>query len=85
MVDGVFLISILNNIIEFGSWNLVDYGNVIFDFNLDDIENVFILKGLSVVVFYGFWVGNGVVLIIMKFGKKSDGVWVFVSFNMVFD
>lgn len=85
VVDGVPLISTLNNITEFGSRNPVDYGNAISDINPDDIENVSILKGPSAAALYGSRAGNGVVLITTKSGKKSDGVRVSVSSNTVFD
>lgn len=85
VVDGVPLISTLNNITEFGSRNPVDYGNAISDLNPDDIENVSILKGPSAAALYGSRAGNGVVLITTKSGKKSDGVRVSVSSNTVFD
>ncbi len=85
VVDGVPLISTLNNITEFGSRNPVDYGNAISDLNPDDIENVSILKGPSAAALYGSRAGNGVVLITTKTGKKGDGVRISVSSNTVFD
>ncbi|MEZ5043434.1 MAG: SusC/RagA family TonB-linked outer membrane protein [Saprospiraceae bacterium] len=85
VVDGVPLISTLNNITEFGSRNPVDYGNAISDLNPDDIENVSILKGPSAAALYGSRAGNGVVLITTKSGKKSNGPRVSVSSNTVFD
>ena len=85
VVDGVPLISTLNNITEFGSRNPVDYGNAISDINPDDIENVSILKGPSAAALYGSRAGNGVVLITTKSGRKSEGVRVSVSSNTVFD
>lgn len=85
VVDGVPLISTLNNITEFGSRNPVDYGNAISDINPDDIENVSILKGPSAAALYGSRAGNGVVLITTKSGKKGEGMRISVSSNTVFD
>lgn len=85
VVDGVPLISTLNNVTEFGSRNPVDYGNAISDLNPDDIENISILKGPSAAALYGSRAGNGVVLITTKSGKKGEGVRVSVSSNTVFD
>jgi len=85
VVDGVPLISTLNNITEFGSRNPVDYGNAISDLNPDDIADVSILKGPSAAALYGSRAGNGVVLITTKSGSYGSGVKVSVSSNTVFD
>ncbi len=85
VIDGVPLINTLNNMTQFGSRNIVDYGNAIADINPDDIENVSILKGPSAAALYGSRAGNGVVLITTKNGSSGEGLRVNVSSNTVFD
>jgi TonB-linked SusC/RagA family outer membrane protein len=85
VVDGVPLVNTLNNVSQFGSRNVVDYGNAISDLNPDDIENVSILKGPSAAALYGTRAGNGVVLITTKTGKKGQGMKISVSSNTVLD
>ncbi len=85
VVDGVPVINSLNNINQFGSNNIVDYGNPISDINPDDIESVSILKGPSAAALYGSRAGNGVVLITTKKGNKSEGITVNFSSNTVID
>lgn len=72
VVDGVPMVSGLNNVKEMGDRNEVDYGNPISDLNPDDIESVSVLKGPSAAALYGSRAGNGVVLITTKSGKKGQ-------------
>ena len=85
VIDGVPLISTLNNMTQFGDRNIVDYGNAISDLSPDDIENISILKGPSAAALYGSRAGNGVVIITTKSGKNQKGVRVDFSSNTVFD
>lgn len=56
--------------------DVIDYGNELKNLNLDDFEIVFVLKGVVVIVFYGFRGLNGVVVIIIKGGGKFKGFGV---------
>lgn len=85
VVDGVPLANTLNNISQIGTNNKVDYGNAIADLNMDNIENVSILKGAAAAALYGSRAGNGVVLITTKSGKNAKKMTVNASFNTVFD
>ena len=66
-----------------GDANNTDYwdnqrvqSNGLTDINVEDIENLTILKGASATSLYGSEGANGVVLITMKQGKKNSGVHV---------
>lgn len=85
VVDGVPLANTLNNISQIGTNNKVDYGNAIADLNMDNIENVSVLKGAAAAALYGSRAGNGVVLITTKSGKNAKKMTVNASFNTVFD
>lgn len=85
VVDGVPLISGLNNQRQMGDRNIVDYGNAISDINPDDIESISVLKGPSAAALYGSRAGNGVVLITTKSGKKGERATVNFSTNNVFE
>jgi len=50
--------------------------NGLTDINVEDIENLTILKGASATSLYGSEGANGVVLITMKQGKKNSGIHV---------
>ncbi|MBQ9185767.1 MAG: SusC/RagA family TonB-linked outer membrane protein [Bacteroidales bacterium] len=50
--------------------------NGLTDINVEDIENLTVLKGASATSLYGSEGANGVVLITMKQGKKNSGVHV---------
>ena len=50
--------------------------NGLSDINVEDIENLTILKGASATSLYGSEGANGVVLITMKKGKKNSGLHV---------
>ena len=50
--------------------------NGLADINVEDIENLTVLKGASATSLYGSEGANGVVLITMKAGKKNTGVHV---------
>ena len=53
--------------------------NGLADINVEDIENLTILKGASATSLYGSEGANGVVLITMKQGKRNSGVHVELS------
>lgn len=57
----------------------IDYGNGISDINLDDIENVTVLKGPGATALYGSRAANGALIITTKSGKKSKGLGI--TFN----
>lgn len=66
-----------------GDANNTDYwgvqriqSNGLADINVEDIENLTILKGASATSLYGSEGANGVVLITMKKGKRNSGVHV---------
>lgn len=81
IVDGVLFSD--NNNLDVIYYGGVDCGGLFVDINLEDIELIFVLKGLNVVVFYGLCVGNGVILVIIKKGSKKDGFGVCYSGNFI--
>ncbi|WP_286650216.1 SusC/RagA family TonB-linked outer membrane protein [Sphingobacterium hotanense] len=85
VIDGVPMISGMNNVRAMGDRNEVDYGNPIADINPDDIESISILKGPSAAALYGSRAGNGVVLITTKSGKEGQKTTVNFSTNNVFE
>lgn len=59
VIDGVFMLNIIIEliVIVMGGENdgvNYDFGDGVFNLNFDDIESMSILKGVFVVVFYGF-------------------------------
>lgn len=60
----------------------IDFGNGAMDVNLDDIENISVLKGPSAAALYGTRASNGVILISTKSGARTKGLGV--SFNSSF-
>ncbi len=85
VIDGVPLVSQLNNIGTTGSGVSVDYGSAISDLNPNDIENITVLKGPSAAALYGSRAGNGVVLITTRSGSKNKGLGVSISSNTVIE
>lgn len=85
VVDGVPMSNSLNNMGQFGSDNIVDYGNAISDLNPDDIESMTVLKGPSAAALYGTRAGNGVVLITTKKAKKNQKMQINLVSNTVLD
>jgi TonB-linked SusC/RagA family outer membrane protein len=57
----------------------IDYGNRANDINPDDIESMEILKGAAATALYGPRGANGVIMITLKKGKKSDKINVELS------
>lgn len=57
-----------------------DWGSAINNINMNDVEDINILKGGAASALYGARGANGVVLITMKKGKKQKGLGV--SYNM---
>ena len=56
--------------------------NGLADINVEDIENLTILKGASATSLYGSEGANGVVLITMKKGKKNSGIQVDINASL---
>ena len=59
--------------------------NGLADINVEDIENLSILKGASATSLYGSEGANGVVLITMKKGKRNTGVHVDFNASVYWD
>lgn len=57
-----------------------DWGSAINNINMQDVEDVNILKGGAASALYGSRGANGVIFITMKKGKKQNGIGV--SYNM---
>ncbi|WP_394675453.1 SusC/RagA family TonB-linked outer membrane protein [uncultured Sphingobacterium sp.] len=53
-----------------------DFGNILKNFNLDDIESISVLNGGSVTALYGSRASNGVILITTKKGYSQRGLGV---------
>lgn len=68
-----------------GSDSPVDFGNGISDLNLDDIENVTVLKGPGATALYGSRAANGALIITTKSGKKNKGLGVSFNSGITFD
>ncbi|HCD52286.1 MAG TPA: SusC/RagA family TonB-linked outer membrane protein [Balneolaceae bacterium] len=62
-----------------------DYGNLAQDLNLQDIENVSVLKGAAASVLYGNRAANGVILITTKKGTRGSAVQVDFSNSTTFE
>jgi len=62
-----------------------DYGNLIQDINLDDIESVSVLKGPNASALYGSRASNGVIMIVTKKGAKGKGLGVSFSTGVGFE
>ncbi|SFU46966.1 TonB-linked outer membrane protein, SusC/RagA family [Pustulibacterium marinum] len=63
----------------------VDYGNGISDLNLDDIEEITVLKGPNAAALYGSRGQNGVIMITTKSGKQHKGLGVTINSSANFD
>jgi len=85
VIDGVPVESGLNNTVEFGQGNEVDYGNAISDLNPNDVEDMTILKGPSAAALYGSRAANGVVLITTKKAQRGDPVRINFNTSNVFE
>jgi iron complex outermembrane receptor protein len=57
-----------------------DWGSAINNINMNDVEDIHILKGGAASALYGSRGANGVVLITTKKGRKQSGLGV--SYNM---
>ena len=68
-----------------GSDSPVDFGNSISDLNLDDIENVTVLKGPGATALYGSRAANGALIITTKSGKKNKGLGITYNSGITFD
>ena len=85
IVDGIVMDNSLNNIVENGSRNQIDYGNAITDIHANDIENITVLKGPNAAALYGARAGNGVVIVTTKSGSTNKKMSVSVSSNTLFE
>jgi TonB-linked SusC/RagA family outer membrane protein len=85
VIDGVPVQNSLNNVMEMGDRNKVDYGNAISDLNPEDVESMTVLKGPSAAALYGSRAGNGVIIVTTKAGRRTKGVGVTFSTNTVFE
>nr|WKN35193.1 SusC/RagA family TonB-linked outer membrane protein [Tunicatimonas sp. TK19036] len=85
VVDGVPMSNGLNNVVQNGDGNQVDYGNAISDINPDDIESINVLKGPSAAALYGTRAGNGVIIITTKSGTRNKPMGVSFSTSNVFE
>jgi TonB-linked SusC/RagA family outer membrane protein len=68
-----------------GSDSPVDFGNGISDINLEDIENVTVLKGPGASALYGSRAANGVLIITTKSGKKNKGLGITYNTGVTLD
>ena len=82
VVDGIPMHNSLNNIMQMGDLNMVDYGNAIADLNPEDIEAISVLKYPGAAALYGARANNGVIFITTKSAK---GIGVSFSTNTVFE
>ncbi|SEN38305.1 iron complex outermembrane recepter protein [bacterium A37T11] len=62
-----------------------DFGNILKNFNLDDIESMSVLNGGSVTALYGSRASNGVILITTKKGYSQRGIGVSFTHSEGFD
>lgn len=62
-----------------------DFGNILKNFNLDDIESISVLNGGSVTALYGSRASNGVILITTKKGYSQRGIGVSFTHTQGFD
>lgn len=74
VVDGVPMVSPLNNVAQQGNRNNVDYGSFISAINLEDIASISILRGPTSAALYGSRGNNGVIQITTKTGRKGLNV-----------
>ncbi|WP_281632896.1 SusC/RagA family TonB-linked outer membrane protein [Flavobacterium luteolum] len=63
----------------------IDYGNGISDLNLDDIDEVTVLKGAGATALYGSRAANGALIITTKSGKKNKGLGISLNTGATFD
>ena len=61
--------------------NGTEIGQVLYDYNVNDIESVDILKDASATAIYGSRAANGVIIITTKSGKKFKKPQIDVSYN----
>jgi TonB-dependent SusC/RagA subfamily outer membrane receptor len=85
VVDGVPMNNSLNNVVQNGDGNQIDYGNAISDINPDNIASMTVLKGPSAAALYGSRAGNGVIIITTKSGANTKKLGVAVSSSTLFE
>ncbi len=79
VIDGVPV----SNSLRSGSGN-IDWGNAISDINVEDIEEMSILKGAGAAALYGSQAANGVIVIKTKSGKTSQTFGIELNSNITF-
>lgn len=57
----------------------IDRGNGLGDLSPENIQSISVLKGASAAALYGSRAGNGVILVITKSGRKTDGLGITYS------
>jgi len=62
-----------------------DFGNILKNFNLDDIESVSVLNGGSVTALYGSRASGGVIMITTKKGYSQRGIGISLTHTQGFD
>ncbi len=60
----------------------VDWGDPISKFNMDDIEELSILKGAAATALYGSRAGNGVIIIKTKRGSSNQGKFIGIDYSL---
>lgn len=63
----------------------IDFGNGAMEVNVDDIEEVSVLKGPSAAALYGTRASNGVIVIKTKDGKKTKGLGISINTSLFVD
>lgn len=71
VIDGVPQYNVNNN----------DVGQLLYDYNINDIESVDILKDASSTAIYGSRAANGVIIVTTKSGKKFKKPQIDISYN----
>ncbi len=79
VIDGVPV----GNSLRSGSGN-IDWGNAISDINVEDIDEMTVLKGAGAAALYGSQAANGVVVIKTKSGKKTKGLGIEINSKVTF-
>lgn len=63
----------------------IDFGNGAMEVNVDDIDEVSVLKGPSAAALYGTRASNGVIVIKTKDGKKTKGLGISINTSLFVD
>jgi len=63
----------------------VDFGNAVSELNLQDIDNITVLKGPSAAALYGSRAANGVLIITTKSGQQNQKIGITYNTSLTFD